>query len=123
MGVLRSLGAQHMYTRTSKGSIHGASVIDFLIDDDDFPRAVAHCLTRLGRILATLPRHDDALDGLGEVRDLLEQRHRHVVEAKELHEWVDTVQLGLGSLHTRLTGTYFVPETSRDLHPSGRVVV
>ena len=123
MGVLRSLGAQHMYTRTSVGSIQGASVVDFLVDDVDFPPSVRHCLGRIDRILAALPTRSMTIDRSHELKATIAGRSRYTVDAAALRDWVDEVQLGIGALHTSLSSTFFTPETTRSLHPSGRVVV
>ncbi|HOT81268.1 MAG TPA: alpha-E domain-containing protein [Microthrixaceae bacterium] len=123
MGVLRSLGAQHMYTRTSVGSIQGASVVDFLVDDVDFPRAVSHCMGRIDQILAALPTRSMTIDRSHELKATIAGRSRYTVDAAALRDWVDEVQLGIGALHTSLSSTFFTPETTRSLHPSGRVVV
>jgi hypothetical protein len=45
------------------------------------------------------------------------------LEAEALHSWVDHMQLGILSLHNALNDTFFTPETTRTLHPAGRVVV
>jgi len=130
MGVLRSLGAQHMYTRTSVGSIHGGSVVDFLVDDEHFPRSISHCVRRIDQILAALPTRTMTVDRSDELKATIGTRSRDTsrlgqqgIDAAELREWVDEVQLGIGALHTSLSSTFFVPETTRSLHPSGRVVV
>lgn len=123
MGVLRSLGAQHMYTRTSNGSIHGESVVDFLVDDQLFPRSIAHCIGRIDQILDALPTRTLPATRSAAVRDVLDARSRDVVDAAALRAWVDDVELGICELHAALSATFFNPESTRDLHPSGRVVV
>lgn len=123
MGVLRSLGAQHMYTRTSVGSIHGESVVDFLVDDEHFPRSITHCLRRIDQILGALPARDLPVTCAERLNRTVDARSRHTVDAAELRAWVDDVQVGVGDLHMSLSSTFFTPETTRSLHPSGRVVV
>ena len=123
MGVLRSLGAQHMYTRTSVGSIRGESVVDFLVDDEHFPRSIDHCVRRIDQILGALPTRVMTVDRSDELKSTIASRSRSTIDAAELRTWVDEVQIGIGALHQSLSSTFFVAETTRSLHPSGRVVV
>ncbi|MFN8050964.1 MAG: alpha-E domain-containing protein [Acidimicrobiales bacterium] len=123
MGVLRSLGAMHMYNRCATGSIRGESVVDFLVDDDRFPRSVNHCLLRVDQILAALPARSLPADRAGRLRRIVSDRSGTTFDAQALHDWVDEVQVGIEALHGSLAGTFFTPETTKALHPSGRVVV
>ncbi|HBX76777.1 MAG TPA: hypothetical protein DEG43_03945 [Acidimicrobiaceae bacterium] len=122
LGVLRSLGAQHMYARRTSGSIAGESVVEFLVEDQDFPRAVQHCLARVDQILGGLPHRPHLREHAADLRDMLSTRSGGL-EAEALHSWVDHMQLGILSLHNALNDTFFTPETTRTLHPAGRVVV
>jgi len=123
MGVLRSLGAQHMYTRSSVGSISGESVVDFLVEDLRFPRSVNHCLSRIDHILDALPVRKLPGERSAELKRTVAARSASDVDAVVLRDWVDQVQLGIEGLHGSLASTFFTPETTKSLHPSGRVVV
>ena len=62
------------------------------------------------------------IDRSHELKATIAGRSRYTVDAAAC-DWVDEVQLGIGALHTSLSSTFFTPETTRSLHPSGRVVV
>ena len=68
MGVLRSVTGLQMFQRSTRGPIHGADVVRFLVFEEQFPRSVKGCLARIRVALARLPRSErtmpaaDALD-------------------------------------------------------------
>ena len=122
-GVLRSLGAQHMYSRSSTHSVSGSTVVDFLVDDEEFPRSIGHCIRRIDQILAALPEGALHLAGSANLMAFLRNRPSGSSEATTLHNWIDAAQLGIGGLHDSFSATFFTPETSRTLHPAGSAVV
>ena len=77
----------------------------------------------MDQILAALPTRTMTIDRSDELKATIAGRSRYTVDAAALRDWVDEVQLGIGALHTSLSSTFFTPETTRTLHPSGRVVV
>ena len=77
----------------------------------------------IDQILAALPTRSMTIDRSHELKATIAGRSRYTVDAAALRDWVDEVQLGIGALHTSLSSTFFTPETTRSLHPSGRVVV
>ena len=56
MTVLRSLSGYQMYRQYVRRRVRGPDVIGFLLNDTDFPRAVAHCVDQLAEALEKLPR-------------------------------------------------------------------
>lgn len=107
MGVLRALGAHHMYARTAAGQTDAESVVGFLVDDAGFPRTVRHCVGQAADALAALPardRIDRALAALGVVIE----RRPGAFGATELHNWIDRCQGALCDLHTAIADEFFV---------------
>lgn len=107
MGVLRTLGAQHSFSRAMSGPINADSVVTFLVDDELFPHSVAHCLSHVIAMVAALP-HGDALcaEAAGLKADL-SVRPARPMEAAALRTWLDDTQRGIGGLHASITETFF----------------
>ena len=62
MDVLRSLNALQMYRRQVPERICAEEVVAFLLQDENFPRAVANCLQALQSCLRHLPHNEAAVD-------------------------------------------------------------
>ena len=58
MSVLRSLSALQMYRRLVPERVRADEVVTFLLQDEAFPRAVAHCLKAVQASLDALPRDE-----------------------------------------------------------------
>lgn len=127
LGVLRSLGAEHMYTRSSTGSIAGESVVEFLIDDPRFPKSVTHCVTRIEQILGGLPTRHKPVDQCIKIEKIVRDRPSGTLDAPALQEWVDRMQVGIAGFHDSVTAAFFIIDhshgRSHPSHPTGRVVV
>jgi len=113
MSVLRSLNALQMYRRLVPERVLADEVVGFLLQDQAFPRAVAHCLKSVVSCLEHLPRHDAAL---GAAHATL----RHVREAdvpKLLHsglfDFIDQMQIEFNALHDVICNTWFLPVDER----------
>lgn len=123
MGVLRTLGAQHMFTRTTAGPTNADSVVTFLVDDEHFPHSVAHCLGRVITLLDELPHGGPIVLSAGRLRREISERPMRPMEASSLRTWLDDTQRGICSLHHTITQSYFAVAPLDVSHPSRQVVV
>ena len=114
--LLRSAGALQMY-RQRHGRITPRDVVDFLVLDRDFPRAVLHCLVQAdaalhritGRPVGTFG--DRAEQRLGRLHaDLAFTRPDEVV-AGGLHEFLDDLQHRLNAAGGSVQETFFLPSS------------
>ena len=112
MAVLQSLSAYQMYRQKVRRRISATDVIDYLLKDEQFPRAFAFCLRDLGAALALLPRNGEPLKKLGSLRRMLARLALARTDIAALHQWIDDAQLGLGELHGLIHDTWFAPSTS-----------
>ena len=107
MSVLRSLAADQMFRRSSLGVLSGSAALRFLLQDPTFPRSVDRCLTEIARALLELPGQGDAMAGSAEVAATLEDADPDALATGGLHEFVDGLQEGLGSIHDAIGAAYF----------------
>lgn len=111
MNVLRSLAGYQMYRQHVQDRVNGEDVVDFLLKNHKFPRAVAHCLERADQSCQALPRNENALRQLGQARRHLDQNDViKLLNASQLHEFIDEVQLNLARIHEDVNSTWFAHE-------------
>jgi uncharacterized alpha-E superfamily protein len=121
LALLRSASALEMY-RQRHGQISPVSVVNFLILDREFPRAVLHCLTRANESLHAISGtftggfSNLAEQRLGQLRAELAYTRAEDVIASGLHEFVDSFQTRLNSVGEAMCESFFA---MRPLEPAG----
>ncbi len=98
-----------MYRQYVRRRIRGPESVGFLLQDDYFPRAVAHNLMRMQQALSPLPRSDAPLRALARVQRMLGEKDLSGVYGEALHELIDKVQLELANVHEMIRETWFLP--------------
>jgi uncharacterized alpha-E superfamily protein len=110
--LLRSASAFEMY-RQRHGRITPARVVDFLVLDREFPRAVLYCLTEANDSLhaisgsksGSFTNRPEQL--LGQLRAELAYAHADEVISGGLHEFVDDLQKRLNLVGVAVCDTFF----------------
>jgi uncharacterized alpha-E superfamily protein len=98
-----------MYRQYCQPQVQGSKVIDYLLHDEAFPRAIASCVQTARRSAARLPRPEATASALDEVEKLLETPIAPDCTADEVSELMDTVQKRLGAVHSAVIETWFLP--------------
>lgn len=110
--VLGSASALAMY-RQRHGQVSSKRVIEFLILDREFPRAIHHCLTDADRSLHAISGtpldsfHNVAEQRLGRLRADLDFTRVSDVIGGGLHEFIDTFQTELNTISAAIFETFF----------------
>ena len=109
--LLGSVGALEMY-RQEHGVITPRCVAEFLLLDQQFPRAAAHCLTQAqGALQAILASHRDrGMDvhrRLGLLRSLLQFGDIEEIISRGLHEYIDQTQHQLNQIDDAINTAFF----------------
>lgn len=107
MNVLRSLSAYQMYRQHVHDRVNGEDVVDFLMRDSEFPRAVAHCLEGLNFCIKKLPNCDHTLRNITRVQRILNEMDVAKIMETRLHEFIDELQINLAEIHTQVSKTWF----------------
>lgn len=109
MSVLKSVSGYQMYRRQVRLRIRAEDVLAFLLQSEQFPRAVYHCLKTMEGCLSNLPANAGPLRSLTTL-----QRHMREADVpllanvpQDLHRFIDELQLGLGRVHNQIAGQYF----------------
>jgi uncharacterized alpha-E superfamily protein len=112
LALLRSASALEMY-RQRHGRISPPNVVNFLVLDREFPRAVLHCLTRANESLHAISGtytgtySNLAERRLGQLRAELAYTHAEDVISGGLHEFVDNLQNRLNMIGESIHDSFF----------------
>jgi len=109
MSVLRSLSAYQMYRQHVRDRVNAEAVVKFLLQNEDFPRAVAHCLRQLEQCLWAMPNNEKVLSVILNTQKMLDEADLKQLLEKGLHEYIDELQLEIGNLHSKIADTWFLP--------------
>lgn len=110
MSVLRSLSALQMYRRLVPERVRADEVVTFLLQDEAFPRAVAHCLKAAQASLDALPRDEVPVARiLSVLRRVREAKMQAVMVDGKLFDFIDQLQVEFNALHDAIETTWFLP--------------
>ena len=109
MAVLKSLSGYQMYRQYVRRRIRDQDVVQFLLQDPLFPRAMAHCLLELEASAAVLPNHEGPLRAILRLQRIVGEQLPDSVSEALLHQLMDDLQLELADLHARVAAAWFLP--------------
>lgn len=109
INILRSLSAHQMYRLNVRRRVKRENVVDFLLRDLHFPRAVAHTLAEVQACLEQLPKNDMPLRSITRVRRHVAETESHKLVGEALHRFIDELQLDLAETHGMISKTWFLP--------------
>ena len=111
MNILRSLSAYQMYRQHVQQIVNSKDVVEFLLKDGDFPRAVIYNLNELKVLLKTLPRHGKASTQVNKALRVVRTADIAMLLERGLLEHIDAMQIEIGSIHQKIAQTWFLPQT------------
>ena len=110
MSVLRSLNALQMYRRVMPEHVRADRVVAFLLQDESFPRAVAHCLQVVRACLRQLPSNASALATADQGIAWLQAADVGALLQQGLFDFIDAMQIEFNALHAVMREAWFLPE-------------
>jgi uncharacterized alpha-E superfamily protein len=120
MSVLKSLSAYEMFRLSRRTRVSPRDALEFVLRDEQFPRACLYCLLAMESDLRSLPRSVDSLQAIAAACSFLREAHLDGLESRELHELIDRLQLHLNGVHDRIARTYFQGRDSANGDPRWR---
>lgn len=112
--VLMSLTGFQAYRRCVRRRVSGPRVVEFLLKDKEFPRALAANLQRIDGLLRDLPGDDRTpREGVKATQRKLGRAKVERLVQDGLTEYLDELQLALNTLHADITRVYFQPSQHR----------
>ncbi len=113
MSVLKSLTAYQMYRQhAALTRVRGAEVLRFLLQNTEFPRSLAYCLNQVENCLQGLPRNEAARRALARLQRQIQTANMHELAHKDLHGFLDELQIGLASTHEQINLAYLSGQVS-----------
>lgn len=112
MSVLRSLSGYQMYRQHVRDRVNADAVVKFLLQNEDFPRAVARCLKQLEQCVWAMPNCEKVLPPILKAQQMLDEANLSALLEKGLHEYIDELQMEIGNLHFKIAETWFLPVAS-----------
>ena len=107
--VLKSLSALLMYRKHRRRRVNSGDVLDYLLKDSHFPRAVAHCLQEVQSCIGSLPQLNGLKENLDDLEVFLMAFDTHRTTPEQLHRLLDTLQARLAVAHQQIAATWFLP--------------
>lgn len=111
MNVLRSLNALQMYRRAVPERMCAEEVTAYLLQDENFPRAVSNCLQALASCLRHLPHNEAALATVTAAMDHVRQADlTQLLKEDGVHDFIDEMQIEFNALHAVINASWFEPQ-------------
>ncbi|MEM7304258.1 MAG: alpha-E domain-containing protein [Pseudomonadota bacterium] len=108
MNILISLSAFQAYRQHISERVNGHDVVNYLLRDSDFPRAVMHCLNQIQECLEKLP---DGLSIAIEVEKIKRSIRRTTTKVKidkSLHAYIDNLQKSFINIDHQINNKWFL---------------
>ena len=105
--VLRSLGADQSYRRTTRQAVHGDAVVYYLLEDRAFPRTIAHCFNAIIDSSGRLPHSKPVVLHLLEMQSNLFDDVDYDMLNENLRDYLNNLQLELADIHLRISDAWF----------------
>lgn len=110
MNVLRSISAYQMYRQHVKDRINPEDVVIFLLQDDEFPRSLAHCIMQLSNVADDLPNHEKTLNRISKTYRSIKRADIPKLLNGGLFQFIDELQIEIGGIHESIAQTWFLPK-------------
>jgi len=110
MTVLRCLSGYQMYRQYVRRRVQGPDVLAFLLQDNEFPRALNHCVNEVVAALTVLPRSEQAVACAQSMSDQLARLEPAALDNRGVHQLVDELQLKIAEINDAIATTWFYLE-------------
>jgi uncharacterized alpha-E superfamily protein len=114
MSTLKTLSAYQTYRRLKAVHVKSTDVIDFLLNDERFPRSLKYCLNEIESCLRVMPFSGTVLDTVQRSKTKLLQLRVVDLDTRELHDMLDLTQKDLGEINSALAKQYFHAQMDQD---------
>lgn len=107
MSVLTALSAYQMYRRHVGMHVLPDQVVTYMLNNQDFPRTVVHCLSEIEGCLAALPHHAAPMQAARRAWRRVTSMKVAGLTPVVLHEYLEQIQADLAAIHDELSDQYF----------------
>jgi uncharacterized alpha-E superfamily protein len=117
--VLRSLNADQSYRRSTRMAVNGAAVVQYLLENDEFPRSIAHCLHAVACSCAELPGSENVTSALQDINSQLFANANYGQLDNSFRDYLNQVQIQLGNIHQLISTTWFPVQVQMQAQQQG----
>ncbi|MBM97275.1 MAG: hypothetical protein CMI09_15660 [Oceanospirillaceae bacterium] len=108
--VLRALNADQPFRREMRSSIKGTPVVNFLMGNEEFPRAISFCLNKIVTSSERLPKGDDAIQRTNDICKEIALDLQAEEFGEPFRDDLNELQLSLADLHGLIDKAWFQSE-------------
>jgi uncharacterized alpha-E superfamily protein len=105
--VLRSVGAEQSYRRTTRASIRGADVVYYLLEDKEFPRTIAHAMQAIQSSANYLPRSQAVTKFIDSLVENIYDEVDYGQLGDPLRDYLNDLQMDIAAIHKLIADTWF----------------
>lgn len=109
MNVLRCVSGYQAYRQKTHSQVKGEDVVKFLLQDDEFPRAIGYCLNDLDHQLRKLPNNAEVQHAVTRVRKVTTSVDVGTLLERGLLDFIDELQISIADIHDEINNTWFRP--------------
>lgn len=110
ISVLKSLTAYQMYRQKMQVRVRRADALQFLIQNEHFPRSFYYCASSVESSVRRLPRNEPVRRTLSRLKRNAKSVSMSALadDNVQLHDFMDRLQIGLGRVHSAVADAYFL---------------
>ena len=108
MSILVSLSADQSYRQNIQNKVNNKDVVEYLLKDNEFPRAVMHCLRQLLICLNNLPDSKNIIILVNNLIDKIEKKKFNRNLDSSLSKFLDQIQLHIADTSNSIESKWFL---------------
>ena len=105
--VLSSASAIQAYLRETGSQVSGAEVVEFLVENPQFPRSLKYCLRRVKFCIDQLPRNKQLSASAGDFLEFSLKTIDYTKLGQELRDYLNDLQVRICELHDEISENWF----------------
>ncbi len=104
--VLQSVSAHLAFRRVVSASLTPELVVNYLVDNQQQPRGIRHCLTQLKDATKHLPKKRNIIKIIDQLLD--EMKKKSDLTQEHLSDYFNELQIKIGTLHQEFSKAWFI---------------
>ncbi len=108
MNILISLSADQSYRQNLQSRVNDKDVVAYLIKDEEFPRAIIHCLTQIMGCLSRLPDGKEIITTVKKVINKVDKKDLSKLPDAGLNKFLDQIQVDLADISNQIETKWFL---------------
>ncbi|HTQ98995.1 MAG TPA: alpha-E domain-containing protein, partial [Candidatus Acidoferrum sp.] len=102
MNVLRCVSGYQAFRQKTHSQVKGEDVVRFLLQEDEFPRAIGYCLKDISWHLSKLPNNADVQQAVARVRKVTTDVDITHLLQHGLLDFIDELQISIADIHDEI---------------------